>query len=238
MTRTAGPPEQLVLDLGNRPALGAEDFLVSPANIKAIEAIDMWPQWPAPSLFVTGPVQAGKSHLVNVWRLKSGAESIAAGELDMSALATLEATGALAIEDIDRGIASEAALFHLLNLARERGHWLLLTSRAMPGTLDVALPDLASRLKAIPVVTIGEPDEALLAAVLVKLFFDRQLVVEPNVIAYIARHVDRSMEAASALVAAIDARSLARKRPITRMFAAEVLRELRPRIPISYDEEP
>jgi chromosomal replication initiation ATPase DnaA len=112
----------------------------------------------------------------------------------------------------------------------------MLTSRLLPGALDVRLPDLASRLKALPVATIGDPDEGLLGAVLVKLFSDRQLMVEPHVIGYIARHIDRSMEAASALVAAVDARSLARKRPITRIIAAEVLRELQPQTPISYDQ--
>ena len=226
MSAAAAPPRQLVLDLGYRPALGAEDFMLSPVNAQAIEAIDQWPDWPTAAMFVVGAAQSGKSHLVNVWRLRSQAALIPAASLDESAIALFERTGALAVEDLDRGIGSETILFHLLNLARERAFSILVTSRLQPGALEVSLPDLGSRLRALPVAMIDEPDEALLGAVLVKLFADRQLQVEPHVIGYIARHIDRSMAAAAALVAAVDARSMARKRAVTRMIAAEVLREL------------
>ena len=226
MSAATTPPRQLVLDLGYRPALGAEDFMLSPVNAQAIDAIDTWPDWPTAAMLVAGSAQSGKSHLVNVWRLRSQAALIVAASLDDTAIAVLERDGALAIEDLDRGIGSETILFHLLNLARERGSSILLTSRLQPGALSVSLPDLGSRLRALPVAMIDEPDEALLSAVLVKMFADRQLQVEPHVIGYIARHIDRSMAAAAALVAAVDARSMARKRPVTRIIACEVLREL------------
>lgn len=226
MSAAATPPRQLVLDLGYRPALGAEDFMLSPANAQAIDAIDKWPDWPSSAMLVAGSAQSGKSHLVNVWRARSHAALIVAARLDGAAIALLERDGALVVEDLDRGIGSETILFHLLNLARERGFSILMTSRLQPGALSVSLPDLRSRLRALPVALIDEPDEALLSAVLVKMFADRQLQVEPHVIAYIARHMDRSMAAAAALVAAVDARSMARKRPVTRIIASEVLREL------------
>lgn len=231
MTSAAAPPRQLALDLGCRPALGAEDFLLSAANAQAVEAVDKWPDWPTAALLVAGSAQSGKSHLVNVWRVRSQAVRLAAADLDDGAIALLEQSGALAVEDLDRGIGDEKVLFHLLNLAREHGHSVLLTSRLLPGALAVSLPDLASRLRALPVASIAEPDEALLAAVLVKLFSDRQLQVEPHVIGYISRHMDRSMAAAAALVAEVDARSLERKRPVTRIIAAEVLQELQAHTP-------
>lgn len=219
-------PRQLVLDLGFRPALGAEDFLVSPANAAAVALVDRWPDWPLASALVIGPERSGKSHLANVWRLRSGAaEPIAADQLQDGVVQTLARTGALVIEDIDRGIADERVLFHLLNLAREHRQHLLLTSVRAPGELQVALPDLRSRLRALPIVRIEPPDEDLLKALLVKLFADRQLAVEPHVIGHIARHMERSMAAATRLVDEIDRRALATHRKVTRPLASEVLAE-------------
>ncbi len=67
------------------------------------------------------------------------------------------------------------------------------------------------------------PDDALLAAVLVKLFHDRQLAVGPDLVRYLVERMDRSFAAAEALVSALDRAGLARQRPITARLAAEVL---------------
>ena len=217
-------PRQLALDLPHRPALGAEDFLVSAANSAAVALVDRWPDWPHQSAMVVGPDQSGKSHLAQVWRLRAGAgEPIAAADLDEAAVAALDGADALVIEDIGHGIGDERVLFHLLNLAREHRKHLLLTSDRAPGDLEVALPDLRSRLRALPVVRIEPPDEELLRPVLVKLFADRQLAVEPAVVEHLARHMERSFAAAGRLVAEIDRRALAARRRVTRALAAEVL---------------
>ena len=217
-------PRQLVLDLPHRPALAAEDYLVSSANAAAVALVDRWPDWPQSSALVVGPARSGKSHLANVWRLRSGAEAtLAAATLAESAVVILHRSKALVIEDLDRGIADERALFYLLNMAREHRYHLLLTSSRAPGDLSVALPDLRSRLRALPVVHIETPDAELLKAVLVKLFNDRQLAVEPHVIAHIALHMERSMAAAASLVDEIDRRSLATHRKVTRSLAAEAM---------------
>ncbi len=219
-------PRQLVLDLSHRQALGAEDFLVSGSNEAAIELIDRWPDWPHPACVVVGPKGAGKSHLANVWRLRSSAGIAAAAALTDASVAHLHDGGALAVEDLDRGIADEQALFHLLNRARESRLSVLLTSRQAPGDLEVRIPDLRSRLRALPVVALEAPDEALLKAVLVKLFCDRQLTVEPAVIEYLSLRMERSMAAASRVVAAIDRLALAKHRKVTRPLAAEALASL------------
>jgi chromosomal replication initiation ATPase DnaA len=224
MTASANPtPEQLVLELPHRQALGAEDFLVSRSNAAAVELVDAWPSWSHPAALVVGPQGSGKSHLAHVWRLRSGAERVVAASLDETAVAGLERARALVVEDVDRGVGNERTLFHLLNLAREKGSSILLTARSAPGEVEIALPDLRSRLRALPLVIIESPDEALLRAVLVKLFADRQLAVEPHVVAYLALHMERSMEAASRVVAAADRLSLAARRKVTRAIAAEAL---------------
>jgi chromosomal replication initiation ATPase DnaA len=216
-------PPQLPLDLPHREAQGAEDFLVSSANAAAVEVVDAWPDWTYPAVGVIGPRGAGKSHLANVWRLRSGAHVVSASELGEPVVAAFESHGALVVEDIDRGIGAEQILFHLLNLARERKYAVLLTSRAAPGEIPIALPDLRSRLRALPLAPIEPPDEGLLKAVLVKLFSDRQLAVEPHIVSYLALHMDRSMETANYVVAAVDRLSLAKQRKVTRAIAAEAL---------------
>ena len=212
---------QLAFDLPHRPALQAEDFLISDSNRAAADVVDRWPDWPLASLIVVAPPRAGKSHLANVWRLKSGAARLEAGALSEGDVA--KANRALLIEDLHGGISDERILFHLLNLVRERKLSMLLTSRVPPGELAVALADLRSRLRALPLVTIAPPDAALLQAVLVKHFADRQLAVEPRVVSYIALHIERSMEAAARIVAEIDRAALASHRRVTRALAAEIL---------------
>jgi chromosomal replication initiation ATPase DnaA len=220
-------PDQLVLDLPQGAALGVQDFLVSGANAAAARMIDRWPHWPEPAVLMVAPAGAGKSHLANVWRLKSAAVALVAQQLREADAE--RSVRALLVEDLHDGIGHERVLFHLLNLAREHGHSMLLTSRLAPGTLTVRLPDLRSRLRALPVIAIAPPDAALLRAVLVKHFADRQLLVEPHVIAHLALHMEQSMEAAAAIVAELDRQAMVLQRPITRGLAGEILARSRSR---------
>lgn len=219
------PPRQLVFDLPLRAATGAGDFLVSGSNAAAVELVESWPQWREASAILVGPTAAGKTHLATVWQTRSAADFITANTLNDDTVARFQADDAraLVVEDIDRGIGCERVLFHLLNHARETNRHMLLTSRLAPGDLDVALPDLRSRLRALAMITISQPDDALLSAVLVKLFADRQLLVEPLVISYLVRHMHRSMEDACAIVALIDELALTRQRKVTRAIAAEAI---------------
>ncbi len=223
-------PRQLVFDLPVQAASGEGDFLTSTSNRAAVDVLASWPHWPHPCIVLVGPQSSGKSHLAAVWAQRTAAPRLIARELDETAIRpftpepfTPESTMALLVEDIDRGIGSDRVLFHLLNQALELKRTLLMTSRVAPGDLDIALPDLRSRLRATPVITIEPPDDGLIGAVLVKLFADRQLSVEPAVISYLLTHMDRSMAAAGAVVARVDALSLARQRKVTRAMAADAL---------------
>ncbi|MEQ1614888.1 MAG: DnaA/Hda family protein [Hyphomicrobiaceae bacterium] len=217
------PPQQLVLDLPNRTALDAEDFLVSDANAAAIDVVDRWPNWQHWAVVVVGPEGSGKSHLANVWRSRSGAGRVEARDFCEPSLDQLRALRGLAIENLECGVSDEKALFHALNLAREHKYSILLTSRTAPGDLKITLPDLRSRLRALPMVSIEPPDQNLLQGLLVKLFADRQLAVEPQLIAHLVRHMERSASAAQKLVAEIDRRALVAHRKVTRALATEAL---------------
>jgi chromosomal replication initiation ATPase DnaA len=227
---SASSPRQLVLDLGHRPALGAEDFLVGRSNAAAVALVDRWPDWPGRAAVVVGPPRSGKTHLAHVWQNRSAAGAIPARELSERAIAMLREVGSLVVEDLDRGIGSEPLLFHLMNMAREHGWSLMLTSRSAPGDLMVALPDLRSRLRAAVMVEIAPPDDGLLSAVLVKHFADRQLSVEPQLIAWLVANMERTMAAAAAVVAELDRVALATRRKVTRTLAAEILAVHTPRV--------
>ena len=219
-------PSQLVLDLPHREALGAEDFFVSQSNASAVDFIDTWPQWPHSAAVVVGPKGCGKSHLAHVWQLRSGAQFLNASDVVEASIPSLQERQGVIVEDIDAGLGDERALFHILNLARETQFSVLVTAKRPPGELSISLPDLRSRLRALPVISIAMPDQSLLKAVLVKLFSDRQVAIEPSIVNYLSTRMERSMEAANQIVRAIDDLALAQKRPITRALAAKALARL------------
>lgn len=216
---------QLTLDLPHRPALQREDFLVSPSNASAVALVDQWPNWPTHGALIVGAPGSGKSHLASVWQQRTGARLRTAADLSVASVADDFAAGSLVVEDIDAPALDERALFHALNLARQQGGFVLLTSSSPVATLQLRLPDLISRLKALPEAVILPPDDALLRGVLVKHFADRQIAVSEPVISFILTRMPRSMEAARTIVEQIDSQALAEKAEVTRPFAARVLAE-------------
>jgi chromosomal replication initiation ATPase DnaA len=169
-----------------------------------------------------GPEGAGKSHLARIWAERSGAL-----RLDPTALPEPDAEGPLAwVLDPAEPLTDEHGLLRLYHQLKERGGHLLLTARRPVAAWPIALPDLASRLRAAPAVALEPPDDALLGAVLLKLFSDRQLVVSAGVIGYLVGHMERSFGAARRVVARLDALSLRRRRPITAALARVALDEI------------
>ena len=217
-------PRQLNLELGYRESLDRVDFLCGRGNETALALIDRWPDWPARVIALIGPEGSGKSHLAAIWAKAAGGLVVAGRAIDASSVPQALSRGGLVIEDADQGGLDEAALFHLLNLAKEQPAYVLMTARPAPSTWPVTLPDLASRLRAVPVVTLDPPDDALLAAVLVKLFADRQLAVDERLIEFLVHRIERSFAAARAAVAELDQEAMRLKRPVNRALAAEILR--------------
>jgi chromosomal replication initiation ATPase DnaA len=221
-------PRQLTLDLDHAESFARDDFLGGPPNAAALTLIDNWPDWPSRAVALVGPEGSGKSHLASIWAEQVGARCVAARALTDTDVPAALATGGLVVEDAAEAGFDETAMFHLLNLAREEGAFVLVTARTAPATWAIRTPDLASRLKVLPVVTLAPPDDALLRAVLVKLFADRQLSVDEHLIGYVATRIGRSFADVRAAVAKLDEEAMRRQRPLTRALAADVLRSEEP----------
>ncbi|WP_439499818.1 hypothetical protein [Bosea sp. (in: a-proteobacteria)] len=221
-------PRQLAFDLPVDSRHGVEDFLIGPSNEAAYGLVEAWPHWPEAWLRLVGPEGAGKTHLAAIWAQRAHAWTVPASQVTQASVPHLVSGGALVVEDCDRQERDEPALFHLMNAMKAKGGSLLLTARSAPDQWGLRVPDLLSRLRLAPHATIAPPDDALLRAVLVKLFIDRQLVVDTGIIEALALRMERSFAAARALVDALDRLSLERGRRVTRPLAAEALAELFP----------
>ena len=219
-------PTQLLLDLPHRPALGREDFLVTGSNSAAVSLVDEWPNWPSHGAILVGPKGSGKSHLAHVWQVASNAQIMPLAALRTDDVAHLLASGALVLEDATSGPIDQTALFHALNQARQNKGHILLTATGEPASWGISLPDLSSRLAALPVITILPPDDPLLRGVVVKLFADRQINVEESLVSFVLARMPRSLHSAQRLVAEVDRQALEAKAEITRPFVAKVMAEL------------
>jgi len=223
------PSDQLRLDFDLRPALGGEDFLVAPNNSDAVAWLDRWPDWPSPVLTIYGPPGCGKSHLTQVFLAAGGVAKVGAKELgNTEPHEILGDAQACAIDHVEAVLSAglEHQLLHLYNVAAETGRKLLLTAHSAPAFWPLSIADLRSRMGAGVAVEIGAPDDPLIAAVLVKLFADRQLRVDGGVVTFLLSRMERSFDAARRVVAAIDEAALAEHRNITVPLVRKVLATL------------
>lgn len=219
--------QQIPLDFAGRTALGLEDFLIGPGNKDAVGWIDRWPDWPAPLLIINGPAASGKTHLAAVWRDKTAAEIVKPEMLiSRSAEQISQVSEAIVLDGIDPWLGYEEAettLFHLYNIFKEEQRTFLVTTRMAPSHADFAIADLASRFRAAPVASIHPPDDMLLGSVLIKLFSDRQLTINNDVIKYILPRMERSFSAARDLVAKADSHAMSQKRGISVPLMRDVM---------------
>lgn len=207
--------EQLRLNLRQPPNYRREAFVVSTCNADAVARIDAWPRWPAPVLALIGSAGSGKTHLARAWAARSGAAVLTLGEAPPEEAPVL-------LDDVDRETLDER-LFHLLNRADDPRRGVLLTGRTPPRDWPTALPDLRSRLNALPVAVLGDPDDGVLEGALRRLFEERVITPAPDLIAYLRSRIERSVPAAEAIVERLEAEAAARRRPINRALAREVL---------------
>jgi chromosomal replication initiation ATPase DnaA len=217
-------PRQLALALDHAESYARDDFLSGPCNAEALALIDSWPDWPSRAIALVGPEGSGKTHLATIWAAAAGARVISARMLAETDIPAALATGALVVEDA-AAASDERALFHLINLAREDEAYLLFTARTAPPLWPAVIPDLMSRQRALPVVALRAPDDAVLGGVILKLAADRQLTLDDSVVRYLSTHIERSFAAARGAVIALDKEALRQGRPPSRALAAEMFRD-------------
>jgi len=205
-------PRQLSFPLAHPPVHTRAAFVESAANAQALAMVDCWPAWPNGTLALVGPAGSGKTHLATIWTQRAGATVWTPGD-ELPA-------GPVLVEDA--GSAGDEALFHLINRAAAEGG-LLLTARTRPAAWDCALPDLRSRLNALTVAELGEPDDALMIAVLEALFREKLRRPAPDLYEYLLKRMPRSVAAAREVVRRLDEAAGEQGRELTRPLAKSVL---------------
>ncbi len=223
--------QQLPLMLEHRRLLGREDFLVSPCNIEAVEWIDVYPEWYGNNgIVVIGAKSSGKTHLSWLFSEKSNAKVYQVDEIKNEIFSDIvPVNSALVIDDVDKGIGDydlEETLFHIINYALECNTKLFFTSSVILNNLDFQVMDLKTRLLSFPVANIYAPDDDLLKSLIVKQFMERGIVVEPDVVEYIVKHIERDSRSVSFLVERADLLAVSEKRKITIPFIKKVIEEM------------
>ena len=214
---------QKILDFDVRPAIGGQDYLVAISNREAVEWLDLWPDWQVPAIIIYGSTGCGKSHLANLFSLKCGASIIKPSLIeDIGISNILEESNFCVLDDTEFGF-NEEDLLHLYNALVSSGGHMLMTAKIPPGQWGLTLKDLESRLKAIPTIKIGLPDDGLLEAVFAKHFSDRQLLVSAEIISYLIPRIERSLSMVQKVVEKIDKLSLSSGRKVTLPLVREVL---------------
>jgi chromosomal replication initiation ATPase DnaA len=182
-----------------------ETLVVTDANRDAARLIMDWRAWPSGALALVGPRGSGKTHLALAWALEAGARQVSPRAASEDAAAIFrEAGGRILIDEADRG-ANEGALWRVLDLAKSEGGAVLLAGVEPPSAWDCASPDLRSRLAAMAVARLKEPDEALMEVVLRRLCREQFIHLSDDAARYLARRLPRTFAAAYSLAAALDA---------------------------------
>lgn len=214
---------QYALELGHRPALGAGDFVVAPSNAQAVQWLDQWPHWPGPGLVLVGPAGSGKSHLLAAFAARFQGGLVDAQGLSVATVPHAVGQSPMVLVDNVTETVDQAALFHLYNVVVQAGKSMVFAMARPPAQMGFSLPDWSSRAATLPLAEIAEPDDALLGAVLIKQFSDRQVMVGPELIAYLLGRMERSFAAAGHVVAALDQAALERGQAITVPLARKIL---------------
>lgn len=208
---------QLALPLPVTEVFRAGDFLPDESNAAARAWLADPGRWPMGRLALYGPAGTGKTHLLTThaaahgWRLLEG-----------TMLRGIPSPAATALDNADL-VPEEAALFHLINACAEAGLPLLLAGREAPARWAVALPDLASRLRATTAVALQEPSDELLTALLARHFSTRGLLVDAGVQEWLLARLPREAQAVAEAAARLDRAALAAGRRVTRGLAREAL---------------
>ena len=225
--------QQLTFSLSYKEALEKEDFFLSRCNLNAATVLGNWDNWTFGMMVLVGPKYSGKTHLCSVWAKETNALRINVKEVNDKLDHCLR-MDFVCIEDIDTIIELEEkrkkdieeALFHLINHFVQRGKKALFSAKKMPHHWQLSLKDLESRMLSFNKVSIKEPDDKLILALLLKLFNDRQVKVGHEELKHIALRIDRSFSGMNEFVQLLDKKSLTLQRKINYSLINETIKEM------------
>lgn len=215
--------KQLFFNIEERPSFDVEDFIVSSSNQAAYDYIQKWPEWSSNAVFLVGDSGVGKTHLANIWLKMCDGIKLEKDNIDKD---YIKMNRNILIEDFDTTNYNMTSLFHLINAIKEKDGCILMTSRKKPAVIDISLPDLESRLRAATPISIDEPDDFLLEAIMIKLFSDKKIIIESRVTNYIIQRVNRSVSEIIRLIDNINHKSMEEKRGITIPLVNQVFKEM------------
>ena len=213
---------QLLLDFDYKTNFNEHDFYLSKSNSNAFNLINRWPDWDKKILNISGEKFSGKSHLANIFKLKSKAFLIKGNEIDNSIFKSIKLHDSIIIDDFEE-CNEEEILYSIFNLIDQDSKYLLINSLKPINEIKYRLPDLTSRSKNCLYAVIENPDDELLFAIILKNFSDRQIKIEKKIINFIISRIDRSYRKIDEFIYKIDELSLKKKKPINLKIIKEIL---------------
>ena len=213
---------QLLLDFDYKTNFNEHDFYLSKSNFNAFNLINRWPDWDKKILNISGEKFSGKSHLANIFKLKSKAFLIKGNEIDNSIFKSIKLHESIIIDDFEE-CNEEEILYSIFNLIDQDSKYLLINSLKPINEIKYRLPDLTSRSKNCLYAVIENPDDELLFAIILKNFSDRQIKIEKKIINFIISRIDRSYRKIDEFIYKIDEISLKKKKPINLKTIKEIL---------------
>ena len=213
---------QLLLDFDYKTNFNEHDFYLSKSNSNAFNLINSWPDWDKKILNISGEKFSGKSHLANIFKLKSKAFLVKGNEIDNSIFKSIKLHESIIIDDFEE-CNEEEILYSIFNLIDQDSKYLLINSLKPINVIKYRLPDLTSRSKNCLYAVIENPDDELLFAIILKNFSDRQIKIEKKIINFIISRIDRSYRKIDEFIYKIDELSLKKKKPINLKTIKEIL---------------
>lgn len=215
--------KQLFFDIEEQPSFDLQDFIVSSSNQIAYDYIQKWPEWSGNLIFLVGESGVGKTHLANIWLKKANGIKLDEKNIDSD---YIKMNQNILIEDFDNIKYDLTSLFHIINAIKEKNGYIIFTCREKPANLDIALPDLSSRLRSATPIFIDKPDDSLLEAIIIKLFSDKKIIIDSRVTSYIIQRVNRSVPEIIRLINNINYKSMEEKRGVTIPLVNKVFKEM------------